>query len=236
MKGKIERLTFTDGFRQFENRLETYTEGLDFSTGSIVDYIDTLILLDQLDLTFKELEVKLPDNVHAFEIGYGRNWTYAQALYAFLQRYDSDAPRQVTLDGIDKLATGKDIEKLKRRFGEMRINPAPGDVIELSCSEYDFILLNNMLASRGNFRTWGLEPTDLNALMRKSADLLVPDGIQATISPDWAGEYPRLVHHISPDRRLAEFRYQTNLGSEALDSFFTGIGHIYHSNICISRK
>ncbi len=235
----IKRLTLCDGFRDFEEKLRQYTGALSPDDYDLTtSYISSLLILDQLDSSFKDIGVKLPDKVHALDIGCGKDWPYAEALCRFLQNYDSEKPREVTLDGIDLLATKKRIAKFKKRIGDRDINQMQGDVLEMDAGhKYDFILIHRMLASPGHFKSFGLEPTNIDDMMKKCSEILTPDGTQVTIGYKSAGEYQHVVEHIPVNRRDAEFNYAVGLGDKDLNRAFTpGMDRIYRSGICVSRK
>lgn len=235
----LRQLTQCDGFRDFEERLKSYTGTLgpnDYASTS--NYISALLILDQLVSSFRETGTKLPDKVNALDIGCGKDWFYSEALYGFLQNYDTEQPRDVTLDGIDPLATNRNIAKFKKRIGDRNINQTQGDVLHLDAeSQYDFILIHKMLTSPGHFKRFGLEPTNMDDMMEKTNQFLTPNGIQVTIGYQSAGEYWQVAEHIPTDRRVAEFNYAVGLGNEDLNFAFTpGMDRIYRSGICVSRK
>jgi len=236
-EGYLKELTECDGFRKFEERLKSYTT-VSEDYKSIRNYISTLLMLDHLDSSLKMTKIELPNKINALDVGCGRDWYYAKALYDFLQNYDSKKQREVTLDGIDPLMTKKDIAKLKKRIEGKNINSIRGNVLEMSHSNhYDFILMHKMLTSPVHFRRFGLEPTDLNDVMEKCSTLLTSGGVQVTIGYQSAGEYWHVVEHIPIERRKAEFNYRVELGNESLNRIFTpGIDRFYLSGICISRK
>ena len=235
----LKRLTQCDGFREFEDRMKPYTGTLgpdDYTSTS--NYISALLILDQLNSSLRETGMKLPDRVNALDIGCGKDWFYAEVLYGFLQNYNTEQSRQVTLDGIDLLATSKSIAKFRKRIGDKSINQIQGDVLQMGAdSQYDFILIHKMLTSPGHFKRFGLEPTNMDDMMEKTSQLLTPNGTQVTIGYQSAGEYWQVAEHIPTNRRVAEFNYAVGLGNEDLNFAFTpGMDRMYHSGICVSRK
>ena len=235
----IKRLTLCDGFRDFEEKLRQYTGALNPDDYDLTtSYISSLLILEQLDSSLKDTGVKLSDKVHALDIGCGKDWPYAEALCGFLQNYDTEQPRKVILDGIDLLATKKGIAKFEKRIGDRDINQMQGDVLEMDTDiKYDFILIHRMLASPGHFKMFGLEPTNMDDMMKKCSEILTLYGIQVTIGYMSAGEYQHVVEHIPVNRRYAEFNYAVGLGDKDLNREFTpGVRRKYSYGICVSRK
>ncbi len=235
----IWRLTNCDGFREFEEKLKPYTGTLSMDDyKSTTSYISALLILDQLDSSLTETGTKLPDKVQALDVGCGKDWFYAKALYGFLQNYGAGQPREVKLDGIDPLLTSRIIAKFKKGIGDKEIDLTQGDILKMDAeSQYNFILIHKMLTSPGHFERFGLEPINMDDMMEKCSHLLTPDGIQVTIGYQSAGEYWHVVEHIPTDRRIAEFDYAVELGNKDLNFAFTpGMDRMYRSGICLSRK
>lgn len=235
---EIARAADCEGFREFEEKLKPSAKDFDKSNPErMFNYIYNLLVIDQLDSSMRETGIKMPEKIRALDIGCGRNWGYAELLYGFLQNYDSSNPREVTLTGIDALATKKDIKKFNKRVENENIIQERGDVLKMKdSSDYDFILMHNMLSSPKHFKLFGLEPSNLYDIIEKCCQLLRPNGIQVTIGYQSAGEYWRVAEHIPLDKRIAEFNYAVDLGNEKLNYEFTpGIGRKYRSGICLSK-
>lgn len=224
------------GFEEVEARLAPYCK--EIIKEPIFRYLSTLIILDELNDSMVASGLKLPSKVTALDVGSGREWFYAEALYNFLQNYRTNEPRRVRLEGIDPLLTEKDLHRFRKRMSGRDMSLMLGDVLDMNHREaYDFVFMHKMLTSDNHFRKFGLEPVDLNVLMERCSHFLKPTGIQVLISPQCAGEYFGLAEKIPQERRIAEFDYAVNLGDDNLNQLFTpGLFRVYRDGICIAKK
>lgn len=235
----IKKWADNQGFRNFENGLKPLIGHLKSDYYEFeMEYISALLIIDSLNNSFKEKNIKLPDKITALDAGCGRNWYYAEFLYKFLQNYNTEKPREVLLDGIDVLITKKDIAEFKKTVDNKKISPIKGSLLDIKKeNHYDFILMNKMLACPKHFCSFGIKPVNLDKIMEKCISLLAQNGIQVTISPQSAGEYWDVVEHIPAEKRIAEFNYKVKLGNDRLNDVFTpGFDRYFSSGICISKK
>lgn len=64
------------------------------------DFAVSLGYLHELERGLSEAGVRLPDRVRALDAG-ASDWFYVQAQFGLLQRYGTQTPREVTLDGVE---------------------------------------------------------------------------------------------------------------------------------------
>ncbi|MFT4303479.1 MAG: hypothetical protein ACMXYG_02865 [Candidatus Woesearchaeota archaeon] len=223
-------------FKEFEKKLAQYLNNI--PRNPAMKYLSILIILDELNSSFEHQNIELPDKVTALDVGAGKNWFYATALYNFLQNYSSKHPRTVKLDGVDALLTERDIRRFHREVENQEINLMQGNVLSMNHQGmYDFIFMHRMLTSPSHFRKFGLEPISIQDIILKCQDMLTPSGVQIMISPQSAGEYYRLVGYIPEERRLKELNYAVNMGDDTLNELFTpGLFRTYRDGICILKK
>jgi len=226
------------GFREFESRFLKYTDCPGRDEISAIQYVTSLLLIDQLQIAISKTGIKLPQKLNALDVGCGTGWGYAGILYGFLRQYNTETPREVHLDGIDLLLTKRKARKIIQRESNPNITPMPGDILNMGQAEqYHFILWHNMLASPFHFAEFGLGARDLRKMMEKSSELLTPDGIQVIIAYQSAAEYSCVVGRLPKERIIAESWYRVQTGNGSLDSIFTpGIDRLYRSGICVARK
>ncbi len=237
LEKRLDGLTKTAGFVEFENKLSRYAEEK-ANYKSVSEYLDALLIADQLAAGLDAVGYKLPDSVKTIDVGCGRTWFYACVLYNFLQNHNTIVPREIELHGIDLLATKETISEFNRSIKGKNIIFKRGDVLDMDGkNSYDLIFTHKMLTSPTHYKKWRIKPRDVEQILIKCSDMLKPGGIHFVSNFEQAGEYSRVAEMIPPKRRIAELGYQVDVGNPNLNALLTpGIDRVYRSGICICRK
>jgi len=226
-----------DKLRSYEQRFNNYTQGINRKRLTMMEYLETLIILEQLENSLTQTESSFSTEINALDVGAGQNWFYAEALYNFLQNYQTGSPRKVNLRGIDPLATKRNIKKLSERVRNPNITLEQNSILNLNGDKYDFIFMRYMLTDDPHFRSFGLEPVKITDILQKCSSSSSKEGRQVIIGPLAAGEYQAIVENIPVEKRVAEFNYAPDLGDERLNELVTrGLMRTYSEGLCLVKS